>query len=345
MNKYVDLLNNDPIFIMSLSSKELFHSNFWSWLFERNIEYIRVFFPELQSFDKVYREQGNRDITIWQGQDSYVIENKFKALPELTQLKKYQKKLNEQFKSGIITGIIKPSFTDSETDWLFISYEEIGEKIKKVAYKIENDCFEKEFIINYANMIIRLAKCIKQLYDEYSGKWIFQNEYKEIEKLRIDDVLKKLKADELRKYLNDELGKYIPTQIGKYELTVRTYFSNNKPGVDIFYEQKEKLEEIYGIGIQIEGLQYRWIVHFDKDSKKSIQDIYKEYKKYDWFIDYEKNKDSNIIREHFTSLSKKYCKYNNNFLYQYWNIQDGEPFEILKNQVIIDMKRASEILF
>lgn len=38
---YIEDLKKNPIFAMSLSSKELFHSNFWAWLFERNIEYAK----------------------------------------------------------------------------------------------------------------------------------------------------------------------------------------------------------------------------------------------------------------------------------------------------------------
>ncbi len=35
MEKFVETLNNNPIFQLSLSSKELFHSNFLAWLAER----------------------------------------------------------------------------------------------------------------------------------------------------------------------------------------------------------------------------------------------------------------------------------------------------------------------
>ena len=34
MEKFVETLNNNPIFQLSLSSKELFHSNFLAWLAE-----------------------------------------------------------------------------------------------------------------------------------------------------------------------------------------------------------------------------------------------------------------------------------------------------------------------
>ena len=162
MNRIEELKNN-PIFAMSLSSKELFHSNFWLWLFERNIAYAKTFFPDLKEIKAVTREQGHRDITIWQTEtlkkkssqydDAYVIENKFKSIPTKEQLIRYQAYLedsknesnNKSFLGGVLTGIEKPDFMDDlELDkWKFISYNEIGENIKFVAEKVEKDGFEK----------------------------------------------------------------------------------------------------------------------------------------------------------------------------------------------------------
>lgn len=46
-NNKIDSIKNNPLFVMSLHSKELFHSNFWAWLFERNHEYVKIFFQSL----------------------------------------------------------------------------------------------------------------------------------------------------------------------------------------------------------------------------------------------------------------------------------------------------------
>lgn len=53
----VEKLNSNPVFAMSLHSKELFHSNFWAWLFGHNVEYAKIFFPDLESCKKIEREQ------------------------------------------------------------------------------------------------------------------------------------------------------------------------------------------------------------------------------------------------------------------------------------------------
>ena len=98
MNAYVEglkespvsELKKSPIFAMSLSSKELFHSEFWAWLFARNIEYARIFFPNISTIENVGREEGNRDITVYSGGKGYVIENKVKSLPNVKQLEKFR---------------------------------------------------------------------------------------------------------------------------------------------------------------------------------------------------------------------------------------------------------------
>lgn len=66
-------LKQSPMFAISLSSKELFHSNFWAWLIEYNPEYSKVFFDDIDFNNKLFvkREEKNRDLSIhlnqWMG--------------------------------------------------------------------------------------------------------------------------------------------------------------------------------------------------------------------------------------------------------------------------------------
>jgi len=83
-------LKNSVLYAMSLGSKELFHTNFWAWLLEQDDGFLKVFFPlvNLQRPLAVFREQGNRDLTIRsrEGLDALVVENKLKSLPREEQL-------------------------------------------------------------------------------------------------------------------------------------------------------------------------------------------------------------------------------------------------------------------
>ena len=131
----VEQLDNSIIYQMSLNSHELFHSNLWAWLMEKDRRFISVFFPELSAAEKIRREEDNRDITIWyDDNNAYVIENKFKSIPTEAQLISYEKKLRleNKFAKGILTGICKPAISigmGALSNWSFLSYEEIANRI------------------------------------------------------------------------------------------------------------------------------------------------------------------------------------------------------------------------
>ena len=101
MDTFVEKLNNNPIFQLSLSSKELFHSNFLAWLAEdKNTQ--TLFKKSLSTwlgedtFDyntdcmEVKREYKNFDFSICEkiindeesetGKIRLVLENKFKSI-------------------------------------------------------------------------------------------------------------------------------------------------------------------------------------------------------------------------------------------------------------------------
>lgn len=120
MDTFVEKLNNNPIFQLSLSSKELFHSNFLAWLAED--KNTQTLFKKILStwlgedtFDyntdcmEVKREYKNFDLSICEkiindeesetGKIRLVLENKFKSIAYKAQLENYQKKvdaLNEE---------------------------------------------------------------------------------------------------------------------------------------------------------------------------------------------------------------------------------------------------------
>lgn len=371
VNKTIEDLKQDPIFNMSLSSKELFHSNFWAWLFERDKEYAEIFFPEIGDYNrkKVEREVGHRDVTLWgnNNKEAYVIENKFKSLPDLYQLLRYQEELEGKFKSGVITGLEKPDFMDKAPDWNFISYKEIGEKIKEVAEK-ESNGFEKELIIKYADLLCMLDKCIYSFLNHFNFKEKWLNNYVDFYKIRIADVTKKLNASQLRQYLKEKLlsgGDKLDTEIGDYKLSFKQFFSNGEAGVDICYE-KENDKKLSIIGIQIQGNHYRWVVQVHVDKKlndKQKNDFFSEYLGKHWFVDFNASKDRDdnkkVIKDHIapeicrkTGLRNKFAQFNgkeDTFLYQYWNMTDyfgvdNIPFEKLAEQIKTDMRFAAEIL-
>lgn len=109
VKRLVPELNKSPTFAMSLGAKELFHTNFLSFLLETDLEPIKALAKSLKvkllgpDFDGAvwaFRESKNMDLmvvpqdlnsnAVW---SMVVIEAKLKSIPELSQLDGYERKL------------------------------------------------------------------------------------------------------------------------------------------------------------------------------------------------------------------------------------------------------------
>ena len=335
MKELVGRLNNNPIYAMSLSSKELFHSNFWAWLFERNIEYARIFFPNLQQIQgDVEREQNNRDVTIWQKSngkerdEAFVIENKFKSLPYKEQLIRYQKGIEAPkrgkgkiFICGVVSGIYEPDFINDDelSKWSFISYKKIGERIREVSERVETDgTFGKEIIIKYCEMIIDLYELLDGKLTSYGDRWVPYDS--DCAALRINDIFNKLMCARLEKAIRDNVS--IINEVGNYKLLIEQYYGQGGAGIDIryvnelVYDDDIKKESVdkglikHGdfelIGIQIEQNQYRWCAQWygvhDKYSKETDV-LFNRFCDCGWFVDYDCKsfkKEKKMITDHIT---------------------------------------------
>lgn len=369
MSQIVDSLKNDPIFIMSLSSKELFHSNFWAWLFERNAAYAKIFFPKLEAYDSVVREQGEknhgkRDITLWNGGSAYVIENKFKSMPDREQLERYETGLASKFSEGVITGIEKPTFLEDESlgKWKFMAYDEIGQQIIKTAKDREaENSFERNLIEGYGNMLCNLCKCVNSVFEKSERRWLA--DYQEVAALRINDIVQKLKADAFSEYLKSAFGdgqNALESEIGDYKLTFSTGFESGNAVARIHYKLSDEAlaahpDALYEIGVELQGDEYRWAVikKVTLSREKDRDRLFEEYQKGDrWFVAYDPKTAGKKIKGHDTALTIRYRRFAPErktdpytMLYQYWRIQTGEDsFEKLKTCILDDMQSAAKIL-
>lgn len=346
IEKLIIELKNDPILQMSLHSKELFHSNFWAWLFDRNIEYANIFFPGLRTIGEegVKREQGNRDITIWgreiedQDPKAFIIENKFKSIPYMEQLIEYQSEVENKFGKGILAGIEKPGF-DLPFGWNFKSYREICSGIMDIAEK-EPEGFEKDLINHYAAMLSKLTVLIEEVIESAPDSWVTHPKYCDIWQLgeiRMDDIVKKLIASKFVTYMKDRIKKEGLSGVeDKSELICYSFYAHKHAAVDVTYRRKD---DKYGLCIQIEDSQYRWGV-FDKSIPGT--EIYEKYKALGWFKEFEKG---NPIKDGmYTSMRNAYCQYGSDFVYQYYNIDEVlSSFDTLATRIIKDIKEAVRI--
>lgn len=353
-------LKQSPIFAISLSSKELFHSNFWAWLIDYNKEYAKAFFNDIdyQNISKISREEKHRDLTLYVNEKIYIIENKIKSLPTEEQLIRYQNN-EKNFYKGCLTGVVKLDKLPQK--WNFISYEKIGDSIREITDKHKLDKWY--FVIEeYVKVIKNIEKLVIEFNAHYGNKLICWNEYNndlmlsDLEDIRFADVCKKYKANEFVNYLNNNLKVELESLIEENNennivLFINSWFSNKSSLIDVRFIKNKDTDNQLVVGIQIQDNQYRFCVERRKGTlnfkaENPFDCLFEEFLKYGWFDNYDKTK--KLFKNRKTSMRDLYCKYNSTdykFVYQYYILNDDDlMFENLALQVKKDMANAANII-
>ncbi len=99
MEILIKSLQKSPLFNLSLSSKELFHSNFFYWIGQNYpLEFGQLFADYLEEKpadlrvrpEEIYREKDNIDLSFtYSNGEEILIENKVKSVPYLEQLQNH----------------------------------------------------------------------------------------------------------------------------------------------------------------------------------------------------------------------------------------------------------------
>jgi hypothetical protein len=249
----IDLLNKDPLFYLFLSSKELFHSNFWFWLSEKNkSEASKLFSSTLISIPKYKREKKSKeknldniivDLLISDHEKpAVIIENKIKDFPKIEQLRlieKYYKDPNIEF---VLVSLFSANHLNLGV-WKILSYSDIAHKIN--ANNFTSDSFEVALIDKYKSFILKLSDLANLLprTREYDFAIKFdQDLFKALNEIKFWEVYQKMRASDLI-----------------YD------FTKNYPGVEVYYGINHQKATIgfyieisgYKIGIQLEDNQFR----------------------------------------------------------------------------------------
>lgn len=381
-NESINYLEKSPIFASSLGSKELFHSNIWAYLIEQNTRYLNVFFKGLDIENdpdvkkEVYREKLNMDVIVEVESDVFVIENKIKSLPREDQLKDYAATIDTSKEFSVsgrklfcLTGIPKdkPKFLKDPWNY-YADYKYISEKIKEVTRAIPFNEGTKHFwsfALEYAEMINNLSDLLAEKEKELEGVFYFPQYYKENgelktiqEKLRIDDILQKLNADQFREKVMDKLRGIDSTIVGN------SGYTNQRSLAEFYYEATHIIDkkniEYFRIGVQIQNAQFRWYVEDKKKDDKKPLNLMDDGRKFGWFSEYTGGEKINLpiggeestgirIEKDSDKGEQGYCQFcrgDSKFVYQYFKIvqeNNGCSFDNLSSLVIAFMQRAKEI--
>jgi hypothetical protein len=222
-------LEQSPLFRVSLSSKELFHSDFLAWLCETYPQpLIKIFSKSLSDSSnlagkwKVEREKNHVDLTftfIRNDGDKRIllVENKVKSTPYLEQLTRIaDTHPDKQLYSFLLLSVIKPDFAASHgktisleegTLWHVLDYRELAGELELIVSNISNE-YHVSLIRDYAEFITLLSKLVDSVQVDFQGDKNFFA-YKELlpllTELRLHDLVQKRIFTDLADFISNEL--------------------------------------------------------------------------------------------------------------------------------------------
>lgn len=353
-------LKNSALYAMSLGSKELFHTNFWAWLLEQDDGFLKVFFPSanLQRPLAVFREQGNRDLTIRsrEGLDALVVENKLKSLPREEQLKGYAEELGDNpkkvhFGGGLLVSVVPPSFNLPQ-GWSYLPFGQVIDRIASFVLESKLSSEDKALTLRYCAESKTLCDLLAAYDVNLGPKMPTWEEVLPLEEIRLSDIVHKFKADQLAQYLQKEPWYSLYQQEARkwgYELYCWPGFSDKRGIVDIRFEKllSENPKMNIAIGVQIQGDQYRRIAQRCGQQADLTQKVFDEFKEKGWFLT--PDLEHKTWKDQQTSMSKTFGKYDGRpdypyrFVYQYHFLQDYS-FAAIAAEVESDLKLSLSIL-
>ena len=208
-------LNASPMYNLSLSSKELFHSNFLAWLGSN--EETRPFFVavinnlagiELDCSGEwvVARENKNFDLCIKKDNEYIlVIENKVKSIPVKSQLDEYVDKIvNKDVTKFLLLTLVEefPHKDDIHEDnedneekggcWKIKTYNNLADIMDKNKGLVK-DSYLSYLLEDYIDFIKNLCELQKNMIDNFENQPIFKD-VDVFRKYRLHDLYIKLRS-------------------------------------------------------------------------------------------------------------------------------------------------------
>ncbi len=314
--KSLDKLYQSPIFQLSLSSKELFHSNFLYWISTISPEMFKYILTKLferaegsahldnwpDNYD-VKREYNNFDLCVLKKSGKkesiwLVIENKVKSIPNILQVKEYSAKSPE---AAHLLLSLSTNFPAKDAiikeSWSITDYEKLSNILKTCLEKnlFNLNPYQSNIISDYAVYVEILHKLQKEWQIDIAERFISPEN---LSYLRINDLQEKHRFSNLytilKKQLEDRLKANIIENSSRTEIFSGRYTAKDK---NVFIgwgmtraqgllEIKILVEENVILLVQIQGNQYRHCVELN--NSMSAEDNWNFYSNKDpmtsWFI-------------------------------------------------------------
>lgn len=307
-------LKSSPLFYLFLSSRELFHTNFWYWLSTINkIETLKLFSEKTCDGRLIFKREHNQafdddkskvDLLISCDNNPYiVIENKVKDFPAKSQLQR----IKNSFNDGRLQYILVTLFFSPEIvfeGWKIKTYRNISEVIFPENFT-DNE-YHKKLIQDYKEFIYNLSELSHSL--PINQEYDFANSYNselfhKLNEIKLWESYQKLRASHFLHHLGN-----------RENVFTRYSVNNQKATITIFIQLKDN----YQIGIEIEDKQFRKFV-MGKKAEIFAQNLLSNRIFFD---------------EEFKGRGNKaFLCYGSVFRYQYKKINNKTSFQSLFNDI------------
>ena len=342
MKKIIAALNANPMFHMSLASKELFHSNFLYWLWKLDASKFLTLLDKLsecndfsrltpdsievkreyQHFDLCVLKKGTNEVLL-------VIENKVKSIPYVEQLNKYTRKLDGDCKKVLLTlmqDFLGRDKVEDSSDWEIKHYNDLAVAIKESYVDTEYQTFIDEYI-----KFISILHNLSTSWNPDNVLITKQTIYKVFENLRLHDLFGKLffsrVAAKLKEKLNEEIDEKELSNIS----VSSSYSDRGGPLFDVTIRNLIDTETEFIIQVQGECYRHavarRDISYADLCNEMNTNDaVQKMWWPDGYFI--QKRRKGNLGYNKFDLKSVKGC-----FIYKYITLVNSESCKVAEGTV------------
>jgi hypothetical protein len=254
LKECIQKLKGSPLFYLFLSSRELFHTNFWYWLSTVNpSETFRLFSDTALSEEKlVFKREHNQqhgiakskvDLLISNGKRPLLaIENKIKDFPTANQLNRIIDSFNDELtKYVLVTLFTSPEI--SFNGWKTKTYRDISDALE--SNRFSSNQYHQYLISDYKEFCLNLSELASCL--PISSNYDFANAHNTelfelLNEIKLWEGYQKLRASHLLFHFNNRLD-------------IKTVYDiNHQKATMVFFIE---LKDDYEIGITLESDQFR----------------------------------------------------------------------------------------
>lgn len=320
-----EILKKSPMFNLSLSSKELFHSNFIDWLITIDNKSMSSLFSNLLKKKieilQSNREKNNFDLHIdCSGHQQIIIENKFKSIITEQQLAKYNEKLKDYNSHNMLLSLNLTTYERSladEYDWIAVSYTELCDELQKISFK---DNYHQTMVGDYCKFNNEISSYFSNKdYSKYSIGDMYL-EYKKLLEIRLHDISQKILFNYILRELNLKLKKDNKSFVNGYDFSEKISswqdFWRGTGLVSLNYTIKQGKDNRSGFRLELQ-LQYNalklMLIH---ENPKQLPDKFKN----EFFKIIENLSNSKFCRKKGELFPNRkgmeYKKYGSNLIYK-----------------------------